>query len=81
MSADAAPQEREPYTLTYTAGRLRVSEEWLRKEASKGAVPSIRLGRRRMFMEHHIEEILRQAECGRRAGLTPGSLRAKRRSA
>lgn len=71
--------EREPYTPAYAARRLKVGEEWLKKQAAKGAVPSIKLGRQRLFMEADIQAILAAAARGRAAGLTPGSVRAKRR--
>lgn len=76
----AMPEEIEPYTVTYAAGRLRVTEQWLRKEAAAGRVPSIKLGQRRLFLERHLAEILAAAEVGRSTGLSAGSLRAKRRA-
>jgi len=75
-----AGEETEPYTPEYAATRLKVEVEWLKKQAAKGAVPSIKLGRRRMFMESDIQQILTNAACARRTGLSVGSLRAKRRA-
>lgn len=73
-------EEIEPYTVAYAAARLRVTEQWLRKEAAAGRVPSLKLGQRRLFLERHLAEILAAAEVGRSTGLSAGSLRAKRRA-
>jgi len=71
----------EPLTVDEAATRLRVSAQWLRKEAAAGRVPSIKLGQRRLFLERHLVEILAAAEVRVRTGLTTGSLRALQREA
>jgi hypothetical protein len=53
------PMDPLLYTYREAAGRLRMSESWLRKQGARGAVPTVPLGRAVRFSEADLQEIIR----------------------
>lgn len=56
------------HTVAEAAALLRVTPTWLSRQATAGAVPCTRLGRKRLFSDDHIREI---ANRGEQNGPTP----------
>lgn len=62
MSGPAAGAGPVFYTPAETAARLKVSQDWLEKEARAGRVPHCKFGRFRRFSDAHIAEIIEMTE-------------------
>jgi excisionase family DNA binding protein len=64
------------------AAYLRVSEDWLRREASAGRVPSHKIGRSRRFIQKELDDYI--AACTYRAAdalaQSPASRQRRRRA-
>lgn len=52
------------YTTHEAAAYLRVSYDWLKKQAAKREVPHTRIGRAVRFSQAHLDQIVRAGEQG-----------------
>ena len=52
----------QTYTVAEAAQMLGVGEWWLAQAARQGKVPHLHLGRKRLFTQQHLDEIMRNAE-------------------
>lgn len=59
----------ELLSLSRTARRLGVTQQWLREQAEAGAVPSLRAGNRYLFNTVAVEETLAARAAEKRQGV------------